>query len=162
MIFYEKISEITVCKDICVHYLILIHYLYIKSMFCIEEDVLKVISVLSGFQTIYDLLFHFCDSEKVFSFPSYLWQLIQIVKLTRGKLLSKAQNKQGKAFLKFFEFKWHTTKMKLLYNCGGLILAEQQMPTQPLSHSPSLTGWRRKNMMKGSWVKKRTGRSPSN
>lgn len=106
-------------------------------MFRIEEDVLKVISVLSDFQTIYDLLSHFCDSEKVFSFPGYLWQIIQIVKPTRGKLLSKVQNKQGKAFLKFFEFKWHTTKMKLLYNYGGLISAGQQMPTQPLSHSLS-------------------------
>lgn len=31
-----------------------------------------------------------------------------------------------------------------IYDCGGLTVASCQMPTQPLSHSPSLTGWGRK------------------
>lgn len=112
MIFYEKRSEITVCKDICVHYLILIHYLYSKCTFYIEKEILKVevISVFSVFQTIYDLLSSSSDSEKVFSFPGYLWQTKQIVKLTRSKLLSEPGYEQGKAFLKFSQWKWHATK----------------------------------------------------
>ena len=46
--------------------------------------------------------------------------------------------------------------------CDGLTLASCQVPNKPLYHSSSSAGQGRENMMKGLWVKIRTGRSLSN
>lgn len=40
-----------------------------------------------------------------------------------------------------------------LYKCGGLTVASSQLPTQPLTHSPSSTGQGEKIGWKTSWVK---------
>jgi len=46
-------------------------------------------------------------------------------------------------------------------NVKGLTLAGHQVPMKLLYHSPSSTRQGKENMMKGSWVEKRTGREQS-
>lgn len=47
----------------------------------------------------------------------------------------------------------------ILGKCGRLTLVGCQMPTKPLSHSPSLAWQGKKVRWKSSWVETRTGRS---
>ena len=49
-----------------------------------------------------------------------------------------------------------------LPRCGGLTLPGCQVPTKAALSLPSSTGQGRENIMKGSWVKIRTGRSLTN
>ena len=58
-------------------------------MFCFEDNVSKqkVIYVLSGFLSVCDLYSYFTDPEEVLSLPGYVLWIIQIMKLTGGKLL---------------------------------------------------------------------------
>jgi len=44
---------------------------------------------------------------------------------------------------------------------GGLTLAEGQVPTKPLYHSPSSAGQGEKSTTKGPWVEIRTGKDCS-
>jgi len=78
-------------------------------VFCFEDNVSKqkVIYVLSGFLSVCDLYSYFTDPEEVLSLPGYVLWIIQIMKLTGGKLLPKMQIKLGKAFCSFFfQLKW--------------------------------------------------------
>jgi len=54
-----------------------------------------------------------------------------------------------------------TAAYKQLTECFGLAWINVKCPPKPLYHSPSSTGQGRGNMMKGSRVKKRTGRDHS-